>query len=229
MELITYRLLFLWGIYALLDPDPDCESGYGYGSRGPHWIRIRIHNTVFSLLKCKQMLVLSGAGWARGGGGERGRGRELATVGGQQRCRRHLSQEEEKGRESLQVSSHFSLDFPIWDIMMRISLRKLRSDSFYEFQHVLLNERCVLTAPEAILFAFYNFVDLIRIRSVYFYQALRYGMRWEVSEEIFEYFLALIENMALVRCLMNRWFCIQQLSRTTSFFTEQRNLQVARW
>jgi hypothetical protein len=27
--------LFLWVIFALLDPDPDCESGPGYGSRDP--------------------------------------------------------------------------------------------------------------------------------------------------------------------------------------------------
>jgi hypothetical protein len=25
----------LWVIFALLDPDPDCESGSGYGSRDP--------------------------------------------------------------------------------------------------------------------------------------------------------------------------------------------------
>jgi hypothetical protein len=27
--------LFFWAIFALLDPDPDCESRYGYGSRDP--------------------------------------------------------------------------------------------------------------------------------------------------------------------------------------------------
>jgi hypothetical protein len=27
--------LCLWVIFALLDPDPDCESGFGYGSRDP--------------------------------------------------------------------------------------------------------------------------------------------------------------------------------------------------
>ncbi len=63
------------------------------------------------------MLVLSGAGWAGGGGGECGRGRELPIVGGQQRRRRHLSQEEEKGGESLQVSSPFSLDSPLRDMI----------------------------------------------------------------------------------------------------------------
>ncbi len=38
--------LFFWAIYALLNPDPDpnCESGSGYGSRGPTE-QIRIHNT----------------------------------------------------------------------------------------------------------------------------------------------------------------------------------------
>jgi hypothetical protein len=27
--------LFLWAVFALLDPDPDCESRSGYGSRDP--------------------------------------------------------------------------------------------------------------------------------------------------------------------------------------------------
>jgi hypothetical protein len=32
-NLLTF--LYLWIIFALLDPDPDCKSGSGYGSRDP--------------------------------------------------------------------------------------------------------------------------------------------------------------------------------------------------
>jgi hypothetical protein len=38
--------LCLWVIFALLDPDPDCKSGSGYGSKGTQSNPdpIRIHN-----------------------------------------------------------------------------------------------------------------------------------------------------------------------------------------
>ncbi len=34
-NLLGNFFLCLWVIFALLDPDPDCESGFGYGSRDP--------------------------------------------------------------------------------------------------------------------------------------------------------------------------------------------------
>jgi hypothetical protein len=34
MKFINF-FLRLWVIFALLEPDPDCESGSGYGSRDP--------------------------------------------------------------------------------------------------------------------------------------------------------------------------------------------------
>jgi hypothetical protein len=51
MKLSSF-FLYLWVIFALLDPDPDpdYESGSRYGSMGPlnpDPIRIRIHNTGF--------------------------------------------------------------------------------------------------------------------------------------------------------------------------------------
>jgi hypothetical protein len=34
MKFINF-FLYLWVIFALLDPDPDCESGSGYASKDP--------------------------------------------------------------------------------------------------------------------------------------------------------------------------------------------------